>query len=95
MKWFGPFSLTWWPPAVIAMSSGCLLVYRWIQGGITDDKRAESYSELFAIATAFLSDSTASTFASNRLLAILFVVCGVTAMVSVGVRNVLDSRKKE
>ena len=77
MKWFGPFSITWWPCVLTAMLAACTIIVRWINYGVSTDDAAQNYAELFSHLSQFMGEG------STPLLVLIVTVTGVGAMLSV------------
>lgn len=91
MRWFGIFSLTWWPGTIAFLVLGCVLIMRWMRytKGV---QPASSYPELFAHVKGFFGPTDAYGFGSTRRLALLALGLGLTSMASVMAGDSLDNQ---
>ena len=91
MRWFGVFSLTWWPCAVLALLAACVLIARWFAYSSSGRPRPKTYQELFGHFRIFFAKGEEQSVLSNRRLGLVWLGMGLLAMLSVGVGDIQDN----
>jgi hypothetical protein len=90
LDWFGVFSVTWWPCAVVAFSAGCVVLVRWFAYTKSGVAPAKTYKELFAHFSAFFRTDRHG-FWSTRKVAALALGAGLLSMLSGEGGNILHN----